>query len=93
MKSRWDSWITEHVSLNPPYKWREMLITNGFEILRDGTTGLSGVPVFRKLPLALFNLAPLFAFGYFPWNHGEAYICISQKAGDPLPGVSLGQRL
>ena len=93
MKSRWDSWIPEHISLQPPHKWRRLLADNGFKILRNGTTGLSGVPVFRKMPLALFNWVPLFAFGYFPWDYGEAYTCIARKAGGPLAVVPQDQRL
>ncbi len=92
MKSRWSSLIPDHVSLKPPHKWRELLIANGFEILSDGTTGLSGIPMFRKLPLSLLNWGPLFLFGFFPWRHGEAYICLSQKGRRTLPGVSLYQR-
>jgi SAM-dependent methyltransferase len=93
MKSRWDSWIPEHISLQPPRKWRQLLTDNGFKILRNGTTGLSGIPVFRKLPLAIFNWVPLFAFGYFPWDYGEAYTCIACKEGGPLGGVPRYQKI
>lgn len=81
MKARWSGLVPEHISLLPPGRWRELLVSCGFAILRDGTTGLSGVPVFRKLPLGLLNWVPMFLFGFFPWQHGEAYICIARKEG------------
>lgn len=74
----WTGWRdTGHINLNPPAYWRELICDNGFVILRDGTTGLSGLPIFRKLPIALINWGPLFLFGFFPWMHGEAYVCIA----------------
>jgi len=78
MGERWAGWQDEsHINLNPPAYWRELIRGNGFVILKDGTTGLSGIPVFRKLPMALFNWVPLFLFGFFPWEHGEAYVCVA----------------
>lgn len=75
---RWAGWRdASHVSLNPPAYWRELIRDNGFVILRDGTTGLSGIPIFRTLPLAPLNWGPLFLFGFFPWICGEAYVCIA----------------
>jgi SAM-dependent methyltransferase len=79
MGSRWSSWHPEHISLKDPDTWRGLLNYNGFLILANGTTGLSGIPIFRKLPLGLLNWGPLFIFGFFPWRHGEAYMCICQK--------------
>jgi ubiquinone/menaquinone biosynthesis C-methylase UbiE len=81
MGTQWTGWIPEHISLLPPDKWRRLLDNYGFVILRDGTTGISGIPIFRKLPLALLNWGPLFLFGFFPWSQGEAYICIARKDG------------
>jgi ubiquinone/menaquinone biosynthesis C-methylase UbiE len=75
----WSGWHPEHISLKPPEEWREILRNHRFSILRDGTTGLSGIPIFRRLPLALLNWGPLFLFGFFPWNHGEAYVCLARK--------------
>jgi len=79
LKSRWSGWHPEHISLKAPADWREILLQHGFSIVRDGTTGLSGIPSFRTLPLGLLNWGPLFLFGFFPWQHGEAYICISRR--------------
>ena len=78
MGKRWAGWHDEsHINLNPPTYWRELIRGNGFIILKDGTTGLSGIPVFQKLPMALINWVPLFLFGFFPWMHGEAYVCVA----------------
>ncbi len=76
---RWCGWHPEHISLKLPAGWRQILAQNGFAVLKDGTTGLSGIPIFRKLPLAMLNWGPLFCFGFFSWNHGEAYISVSKK--------------
>lgn len=79
MGKRWSGWIPEHISLYPPPKWRDILAKHDFMILRHGTTGLSGIPAFRKFPLALLNWGLLFLFGFFSWRYGEAYMCISKK--------------
>ena len=79
MGDHWSGLIPDHVSIKPVDSWRALLNRHGFAIRRDGTTGLSGIPIFRRLPLALFNWGPLFVFGFFPWKHGEAYISISQR--------------
>ena len=81
MGEGWAGWRDEsHTSLNPPAYWRELIRGNGFVILKDGSTGLSGIPVFRKLPMALINWIPLFLFGFFPWEQGEAYVCIASPS-------------
>ncbi len=85
MGSRWGGWHNDHISLNSPDKWQKMIIEQGFSVLSEGTTGISGIPAFRKVPLAIFNWGPLFLFGFFPWRHGEAYICIARKQ---VPGAS-----
>lgn len=84
MKERWPGWVPDHISLHPPATWQEMLRKHGFTILRHGTTGCTDIPIFRKLPLALLNWGPLFVFGFFPWRHGGAYICLARRQG--LPG-------
>lgn len=86
MKSRWSGLIADHISLYPPDRWQQIMRDCGFSVLRDGTTGLSTIPAFRKFPLALLNWGLLFVFGFFPWRHGEAYVCISEKEGNPCPG-------
>ena len=70
MGKRWPGWRDEsHVSLNPPAFWRKLVSDNGFSILQDGTTGLSGIPFFRKFPLVLINWVPLYVFGFFPCTY------------------------
>jgi len=79
MGAKWSGRIEDHISLMLPAEWRDLLTRNGFSILKEGTTGLSGIPIFRKFPLALLNWGPLFFWGFFPWKFGEAYICIAKK--------------
>jgi len=76
---RWTGWREDHLSLFPPEIWRDFIQKNGFRIVKDGTTGLSGIPLMRMFPISLLNWIPLFLFGFFPWVHGEAYICIAQS--------------
>lgn len=79
LKDKWSGYRDDHVSLKLPRQWREMITHSGFEILSDGTTGLSGFAVFRRTPLALINWLPIAAFGYFPWERGESYMTIARK--------------
>jgi len=79
MKDKWSGFCPEHISLKPPETWKNMLIKHGFSVLRHGTTGLSSLPLCRKTPLGIINWAALFFFGFFPWRHGEAYICVARK--------------
>jgi ubiquinone/menaquinone biosynthesis C-methylase UbiE len=78
MKQRWTGWVDDHISLHAPSEWLKILEGQGFVVLRHGTTGITDIPIFRKLPLALLNWGPLFAFGFFPWRLGGAYICIAR---------------
>jgi SAM-dependent methyltransferase len=71
-----------HVSLHGPSYWTDMLNESGFEIERHGTTGLSGIPFFNKMPLGLIHWIPTFFFGFFPWKLGEAYICVATRRHD-----------
>jgi SAM-dependent methyltransferase len=81
MKKDWEGWRHDHISLRPPRKWRGMLEQLGFEQLYSGTTLLSGVPLFRKLPFCLLNYVPLLLFGTFPWHRGEAFIGVFRRLG------------
>jgi SAM-dependent methyltransferase len=78
-----DRWIgyedPTHICLRGPSVWRQMLKSNGFRVQRDGTTGLSGIPVFRSFPLCVLQRIPLFFCGCFPWRFGEAYMCIGER--------------
>ncbi len=79
MKEKWSGWCPEHISLKSPETWERMLTKHGFSVLRQGTTGLSGLPLCRKPPLGLINWGALSLFGFFPWRQGEAYICVARK--------------
>jgi SAM-dependent methyltransferase len=78
-KNTWSGFCPDHISLHPPGYWREMLHRKGFVIVRDGTTGLSGLRVIRRSPLIFLNWWLLFFFGFFPWQYGEAYISIARR--------------
>jgi len=79
LKERWPSHRPDHVSLKRPCEWREMIERAGFEILDDGTTGLSGFRALRRMPLGLLNWLSLAALGYFPWEYGEAYMAVATR--------------
>ncbi len=80
MGSCWSGWKDPgHISLKAPNYWRELLLEFGFRIVREGTTGLSGIPIFRVLPVALVNWVPLFVFGFFSWQYGESYVCVAES--------------
>ncbi|MBI4507918.1 MAG: methyltransferase domain-containing protein [Chloroflexi bacterium] len=84
MGRRWVGWSdASHVALRAPPSWRAAVQAHGFSVVKDGTTGLSGIPLLRRWPLALLNWGPLYVFGFFPWRHGEAYVCIARA--DPVP--------
>ncbi len=76
---KWSGWRDDHVSLFSPKVWVQMVKGVGFKPIRVGTTGLSGIPLFRSTPFAIFNYLPLLAFGILPWQHGEAFIGLFQS--------------
>jgi SAM-dependent methyltransferase len=57
-----------------------LLRDRGFVPLQEGTTLLSGIPAFNKLPLGILNWGLLLIFGCFPWKSGEAYISVWRKS-------------
>ena len=80
MKEKWVGFSDPtHIALNNPSFWRRNIVTSGFSISRDGTTGLTGVPWLNRMPLGLLHWVPTFLWGTFPWNLGEAYLCIAIK--------------
>lgn len=80
MKRRWSGYSDPtHISLNGPPFWRQMLKAAGFQVTHDGTTGLSGIPVLNRMPLALIHWAPSFFFGFYGWQLGEAYVCTALR--------------
>jgi ubiquinone/menaquinone biosynthesis C-methylase UbiE len=78
MRKRWRGYSDPtHISLHGPSFWEEMISGSGFEIVRQGTTGLSGIPWFDRAPLGLIHWIPIFICGSFPWKLGEAYVSIA----------------
>lgn len=76
MKQNWQGYSDPtHISLNGPPYWRELLSSTGFDIVKDGTTGLSGIPLFNRMPIGLIHWIPSFFCGYYHWRLGEAYVC------------------
>lgn len=76
---RWTGWREDHVSLFPPRSWVEMASSTGFLVVKTGTSGLSGLPLFRRLPLAVINYTALALWGVFPWEDGEAFVGLFRK--------------
>ena len=80
LKRRWVGFSDPtHISLYGPSFWRGLVQEAGFSIQHDGTTGLSGIPLFNRVPLGLIHWIPSFFCGHYPWDLGEAYICVALK--------------
>lgn len=79
MEKRWGGYREDHVSLKSPEEWAALFKQHGFYVIKERTTGLSGIPAFRKLPLVIFNWGLLALFGAFPWKYGEAYMGVFEK--------------
>ena len=81
-RKNWSGFATpEHVSLQAPFTYRQWLEENGFQIIKDGTTLLSGNPLIKKFRLLKLvnNMILVFFNGCINWPLGEAYVCISKK--------------
>jgi SAM-dependent methyltransferase len=78
---RWQGRHPDHVSLLSPPRLRGLLGEAGFAIVRDGTTGLSGLPLVGRSPLMLVNVLIQGAFGCFGWRWGESYVAAARKVG------------
>jgi hypothetical protein len=76
---KWQGYRYDHISLRSPQHWRETILNSGFQILDDGTTGLTGFKIFQNSPLAIVNWIPIAFFGFFHWYQGESYMVIAQK--------------
>jgi SAM-dependent methyltransferase len=83
MKETWQGFSDPtHIALNTASFWRGLVTSSGFTVLRDGTTGLTGIPWLNRMPLGLIHWVPTFFFGFYPWELGEAYICVALKQGE-----------
>jgi ubiquinone/menaquinone biosynthesis C-methylase UbiE len=76
---KWHGYRDDHISLQNPGQWRNLLFKTGYKILDDGTTLLSGFKILQRLPFALINWIPMAIFGYFPWYKGESYMVIARR--------------
>jgi ubiquinone/menaquinone biosynthesis C-methylase UbiE len=79
LKDRWQGYRYDHVSLKTPQQWRKLMGDYGFQILDDGTTGLSGFRFLQIMPFAFINWFPMAIFGFFPWYKGESYMAIAKR--------------
>jgi ubiquinone/menaquinone biosynthesis C-methylase UbiE len=79
LKDKWQGFRDDHISLRRPREWRQVITNSRFQILEDGTTGLTGFKILQKLPFALINWIPMAIWGYFPWYKGESYMAIARK--------------
>jgi len=77
---KWQGYRYDHISLKTPSEWRGIIENSGFQIIKDGTTGLTGFRILQKVPFALINWIPMAIFGLFPWYKGESYMAIVRKA-------------
>ena len=78
-----------HVNLKPHARWRELLVANGFEVLREGSDGLWNVPYgARPGPRDLVRAAPSLA-QYLAGRlvlapgAGESALFVVQRSGSP----------
>lgn len=69
-----------HVSLKSSKEWRKVISEEGFIIEKDGSTGVRGAGFIRKTPLYLLNVVPLSYRGFFNWDGGDTYVCVSRFA-------------
>jgi SAM-dependent methyltransferase len=80
MKRRWKGYRDPtHIALHGPCYWRQVATEAGYHVAREGTTGLSGIPILDRMPMGLIHWIPGFFYGYYPWRLGEAYVCIAVR--------------
>lgn len=76
---KWQGYRSDHISLKTCREWRVIIEDSGFQVLDDGTTGLTGFKILQIFPFALINWIPMALFGFFPWYQGESYMVIARK--------------
>lgn len=76
MKDKWHGYREDHVSLKTNDEWVTLTVSKGFEEIYSGSTFFTGIPIFNKLPLGIFNWALLYFVGSMRWKHGESFIGI-----------------
>jgi ubiquinone/menaquinone biosynthesis C-methylase UbiE len=69
----------EHISLHPPWVWKNFACNSGFKVIKEGTTLLSGFKILRMFPFSILNGLILLVFGQFKWKYGESYNLFLKK--------------
>jgi SAM-dependent methyltransferase len=73
---KWQGIKEDHISLKSPIEWQDIFAECGLSVLEGGTTGLTGLGVFKFFPLNLLNHIPMAIWCFFPWYWGESYAAI-----------------
>ncbi|MBO1057638.1 MAG: class I SAM-dependent methyltransferase [Dolichospermum sp. JUN01] len=76
MKEKWSGIRPDHISLFSPQKWQEITLSVGFRLIEEGSTALSGIPIFQKFPLNIFGSSVLVMLNYFFKSQDPCYIRI-----------------
>jgi ubiquinone/menaquinone biosynthesis C-methylase UbiE len=83
MRDFWPASLSQrpdHISLKTPSEWRTLFERFSFNVISEGTTFASSLPIVNRTPLKYLNQLCLFSFGNLPWHDGEAYHTILQKS-------------
>lgn len=77
--TKWQGIRSDHISLRAPEQWHSTLKKSGFNLLREGTTLINGVPIIGRFPVGLPFQILQTLFGCFLWKSGESYMVIAKK--------------
>jgi SAM-dependent methyltransferase len=67
-----------HISLKSDQQWRSLIKEEGFELVKDGSTGIRGSGKVATLFFSPLNLF-VYSFGFLNWSQGDAYCVIARK--------------
>jgi SAM-dependent methyltransferase len=76
MKDNWHGYREDHVSMKKFNEWVPFIQKNGFTPIYCGSTFLTGIPFFNKLPLGIINWGFLYFVGSMKWKYGESFVGI-----------------
>jgi ubiquinone/menaquinone biosynthesis C-methylase UbiE len=68
----------DHISLKSPQEWRSLFEQHSFNVVSEGTTFFSSLPMIKNTPLKYINHLMLYSLGNFRWEIGEAYQAVFQ---------------
>lgn len=86
-----DAWFGRqdetHISIRQPWEWCKIITASKFSIIAKGTDTLWDAPYFGYVPktlqriffIGIHQILHFLGFGFFPWRHGENWICIARK--------------